>query len=64
MIPPTETNSAAKIKLKTMEKCKRFIKNNLLLVLLLCSLCLGIGLGAAMRSVELNDREKMYFRSI
>ena len=47
-----------------MEKCRRFIKNNLLLVLLLCSLCLGIGLGAAMRSVELNDREKMYFRSI
>lgn len=39
-----------------------FLKHNLLLLLLVASLAVGIGIGAAVRSANLSKREQMYFR--
>ena len=43
------------------DKVKGYLLDNLLVILLFVSICLGIGLGAAMREANLDDREKMYF---
>ena len=44
-----------------LEKMKGYIMSNLLVILLFVAICLGIGLGAAMREANLDEREQMYF---
>ena len=43
------------------DKVKEYLMSNLLVILLFLAICMGIGLGAAMREVDLDDREQMYF---
>ena len=43
------------------DKVKEYLMSNLLVILLFLAICMGIGLGAAMREVELDEREQMYF---
>ena len=43
------------------QKTLRFFKNNLLIILLIAALGIGIGVGAAVRSANLDKRDRMYF---
>ncbi len=45
-----------------VQKVKQFLKTNLLLILLIFSLIVGVGVGAGLRSANLDKREQMYFR--
>lgn len=48
----------------TRHKIAQILKDNLLLILLLCALVVGIGVGAGVRNKDppLNEKEQMYFR--
>ena len=55
-IEPTLTMGGRK-----KDKVKEYLMSNLLVILLFLAICMGIGLGAAMREIELDEREQMYF---
>ena len=47
---------------ETKARCVgRFFRQNLLILLLISAIGIGVGVGAAVRSAELDKRERMYF---
>ena len=60
VVPQSESSEDAAPK-TCLQKTRRFLRTNLLLILLISALAIGIGVGAAVRSANLDRRERMYF---